>query len=326
MKIRYDMQVMNIPRTYHVSGTKPLHPDPTASPTDLAKLNLMTLGIVLEFMISVLRNILQPTNTTTMSSHLLPIALLILVASASIPPQNHTACPTHLYSTHILSTDPLVIYIPNFITLSESQHLQSISAGKFTSSQIADSSGQQHLASTRTSQSTSLESDEIVTCIERRALAFQGFDTLRESLEPLQLVQYGQSQEYHSHTDWFTSPAQTTAEYGGNRLSSFFVYVHASDDIVGGGTQFPLLDAPVDERWCKYVDCDAEIEDGVTFRPVQGNAVFWRNLKWSSVKKEHVGDGRTVHAGLPVQRGRKLGMNVWTRERALDEKFRSGGD
>jgi prolyl 4-hydroxylase len=38
-----------------------------------------------------------------------------------------------------------------------------------------------------------------------------------------------------------------------------------------------------------------------------------------------VGDGRTVHAGLPVQRGRKLGMNVWTREGVLDRKFRSGG-
>jgi prolyl 4-hydroxylase len=260
-----------------------------------------------------------------MLSHLLPLTLLTLLTSASTPPQNHTTCPPHLYTTHILSTDPLVIYIPNFVTPSESQHLQSISAGKFTSSQIADSSGQQHLASTRTSQSTSLESDDVVACIEQRALAFQGFDTARESLEPLQLVQYGQSQEYHSHTDWFTSPAQTTEEYGGNRLSSFFVYVHASDDIVGGGTQFPLLDVPLDERWCEYVNCDAEIEDGVVFRPVQGNAVFWQNLKWNPATKGNVGDGRTVHAGLPVQRGRKLGMNIWTREGVLDEKFRSGG-
>jgi prolyl 4-hydroxylase len=260
-----------------------------------------------------------------MLCHLLPITLLPLLTSAITPFQNNTTCPPHLYTTHILSTDPLVIYIPNFITPAESTHLQSISAGKFTSSEIADSTGQQHLASTRTSQSTSLESDEIVACIEQRALAFQGFDTLRESLEPLQLVQYGQSQEYHTHTDWFTSPAQTTDEYGGNRLSSFFVYVSASDDIVGGGTRFPLLDAPVDERWCEFVDCDAELEDGVVFRPVQGNAVFWRNLKWDRAKKEYVGDGRTVHAGLPVQRGRKLGMNVWTREGVLDRKFRSGG-
>jgi prolyl 4-hydroxylase len=260
-----------------------------------------------------------------MLSHLLPIALAASLTSALTAPGNHTRCPPHLFTTHIFSTDPLVIYIPDFITPAESAHLQSVSAGKFSYSQIADDSGQQHLASTRTSQSTSLESDDIVRCIEQRALEFQGFDTRRESLEPLQLVQYAQEQEYHAHTDWFTSPAQTTAEYGGNRLSSFFVYVHASDDIVGGGTQFPSLDAPTDERWCDFVNCDAEMEDGVVFRPVQGNAVFWRNLKRDAGTKEFVGDRRTVHAGLPVQRGSKLGMNVWTREGVLDEKYRSGG-
>jgi prolyl 4-hydroxylase len=258
-----------------------------------------------------------------MFTHALFVSTIAALTSATTPPPQNSTCPEHLYKTHIFSTDPLVIYIPNFITPEESEHLQSISAGKFTSSQIADSSGQQHLASTRTSQSTSLESDEIVRCIEQRALEFQGFDTKRESLEPLQLVQYGESQEYHSHTDWFTSASQTTPEFGGNRLSSFFVYVHASDDIAGGGTQFPLLDVPKDEKWCEYVNCDAETEDGVVFRPVQGNAVFWRNLK--TVGGKMVGDTRTVHAGLPVQRGTKLGMNVWTREGVLDERYRSGG-
>jgi prolyl 4-hydroxylase len=260
-----------------------------------------------------------------MPSKLLPLSLLALLPTALS--QVHTECPPHNYTTHILSTSPLVIYIPAFITPSESAHLRSISAGKFTSSQIADDSGQQLLTNTRTSQSTSLESDPIVRCIEQRALEFQGFDTKRESLEPLQLVQYAQKQEYHAHTDWFTSPAQTTPEFGGNRLSSFFVYVHASSDIVGGGTQFPLLDVPGDERWCEWLNCDAEVEDGVVFRPVQGNAVFWRNLvevRKADGAREYVGDRRTVHAGLPVQRGGKVGMNVWTREGVLDGRYRSG--
>lgn len=257
-----------------------------------------------------------------MLSNLLTIPLFLTLASAT----NKTTCPPpHHHETHILSLSPLVIYVPNFLTPAESTHLQLISAGKFSSSQIADAGGQQHLASTRTSQSTSLSSDdEVVRCIEQRALAFQGYDVPRESLEPLQLVQYGASQEFHSHTDWFTSPSQTTPEYGGNRVSSFFVYVHASEDIVGGGTRFPLLDAPVSEKWCAWVNCDAETEDGVVFRPVQGNAVFWRNSRGDG-KKGFVGDGRVVHAGLPVQRGRKVGMNIWTREGVLDGKYRSGG-
>lgn len=248
------------------------------------------------------------------------LPLLSTLASAT------TSCTPHNYTTHILSTSPLVIFIPNFITPAEITHLLTISTNKFTYSQIADDSGQQQLSTTRTSQSTSLESDAIVRCIEERALQFQGFDTKRESLEPLQLVKYGMDQQYHFHTDWFTNPAQTTPSFGGNRLSSFFVYVHASPDIVGGGTQFPFLDPPNDERWCEYVNCDAEEEDGVVFRPVQGNAVFWRNLVETKTKegnRRFVGDRRTLHAGLAVQRGEKVGMNVWTREGVLDREYRS---
>jgi prolyl 4-hydroxylase len=143
----------------------------------------------------------------------------------------------------------------------------------------------------------------------------------RTHLEPLQAVQYSLGEDFKPHTDWFTSPAQTTPEFGGNRATSFFVYVAASEDIVGGGTQFPLLDAPTNDRWCEFVNCDAGWDEGVTFRPIPRNAVFWRNMK--SVGKKSVGDRRTLHAGLPVQRGTKLGMNIWTREGELDGRYRS---
>lgn len=250
------------------------------------------------------------------------LPLIALIASASST--KNSTCPQHLYSVQIFSEDPLVIYIPGFLTESEAQYLESISTGRFSSSQISDESGQQHLASTRTSRSTSLHSDEVVRCIEERALQFQGYDIPRTHLEPLQAVQYSLGETYAPHTDWFTSPLQTTPEYGGNRLSSFFVYISTSDDIVGGGTQFPLLDAPKDERWCQFVNCDAGWDDGVTFRPIAKNAVYWKNLRGGGKDgKGRVGDRRTLHSGLPVQRGKKLGMNIWTRETELDGMYRS---
>lgn len=256
-----------------------------------------------------------------MLSTILPIPLLVLLASASTAlkknaGENSTGCPEHLYTVQIFSEDPLIIYIPNFITPEEAKHLKQATQGQFTSSRISDSSGKQGLANTRTSRSTSIPSDPVVECIEQRALQFQGYDTPRSHLEPLQAVQYSLGETYHPHTDWFTSDLQTTPEFGGNRLSSFFVYVSA-DKLTGGGTQFPLLDAPRDERWCEYVNCDAAWEEGVTFRPIERNAVFWKNLKSGR------GDRRTLHAGLPVQGGSKLGMNIWTREGELDEKYRS---
>ncbi|KAH6671019.1 hypothetical protein B0J14DRAFT_484488 [Halenospora varia] len=226
------------------------------------------------------------------------------------------SCEQHPYEVHLFSKDPLVIYISNFLTIPEREHLQQISKGTFTDSVTADDSGAQGLRKTRTSQSTSVPRDPIVRCIEKRALNFQGFDIPRTHLEPLQLVQYFKGQNYHFHTDWFSAASQTTSAVGGNRLSSFFVYVEATN-VTGGGTNFPVLDAPKDERWCEFVDCDEPYENGVTFRPVPGNAVFWQNLR-----EDGNGDQATLHAGLPVTGGKKLGMNIWTRQGPLSEEFR----
>jgi prolyl 4-hydroxylase len=131
-------------------------------------------------------------------------------------------------------------------------------------------------------------------------------------------VRYSPGEQYHLHTDWFTSSSQASAEVGGNRASSFFVYVTA-DEVIGGGTSFPMLDAPSEENeeWCRWVNCDEEWEKGVTFRAVPGNAVFWENLDEKGKGLESV-----VHAGLPVEKGVKMGMNIWTRESGLDSRYR----
>lgn len=161
--------------------------------------------------------------------------------------------------------------------------------------------------------------DAVVRCIEDRALAFQGFDVPRSQLEPVQLVRYGAGEHFHFHTDWYTDAALASAREGGNRLSSFFAYVAVDNGTTGGGTNFPVVDAPRDGRWCErgFVDCDEEWERGVTFRPVEGNAVFWVNLL-----PDGRGDPRTLHAGLPVVSGGKIGMNIWTRQAPLSEEIR----
>ncbi|KAI0384676.1 hypothetical protein F5Y04DRAFT_219024 [Hypomontagnella monticulosa] len=226
-------------------------------------------------------------------------------------------CKHPAYQSHIVSKSPLVIYLPNFITAEEREHLLAVTKDTFSHSAVADASGAQGLRQTRTSQSTNVPRDAVVRCIEERALLFQGFDVPRTHLEPLQLVKYGLGERYHFHTDWYTNAAHATSAMGGNRLSSFFAYVHASDDITGGGTNFPMVSAPLDERWCDFIDCDEPWENGVTFRPLVGNAVFWQNLN-----EDGTGDQRTLHAGLPVTSGSKIGMNIWTRQGPLSEDVR----
>jgi prolyl 4-hydroxylase len=186
----------------------------------------------------------------------------------------------------------------------------------FSHSGVA-SKGGKAFHSVRSSESTTAPRDAVVRCIEDRALAFQGFDVPRSHLEPLQLVRYSRGGRYHFHTDWFTDPRDATAAVGGNRASSFFAYVSVANDTTGGGTNFPLLDVPRDNRWCRVLDCDEPWESGVTFRPVEGNAIYWENLL-----PDGNGDPRTLHAGLSVERGAKIGMNIWTRQTPLSEDVR----
>lgn len=227
------------------------------------------------------------------------------------------SCRHPPYKTHMVSKSPLVIYISDFLTAEERDHLVDITRDTFTRSEVtvAENEGPSQ-REIRTSQSTNVPRDDVVRCIEERARLFQGFDVPRSHLEPVQLVRYATGEHYYFHTDWFTHPVHYSAASGGNRVSSFFAYV-AADNITGGGTNFPIVDAPVSERWCEYVDCNEPWDNGVTFRPVVGNAVFWQNLY-----EDGSGDERNMHAGLPVTSGWKIGMNIWTRQGPLSEDVR----
>lgn len=149
----------------------------------------------------------------------------------------------------------------------------------------------------RKSEKALISRDEIVQCIETRALAIQGWpeDTF---IERLWTQRYNTSGHYAHHYDWATASKRS------RRVSTFMVYLAA--DCIGGGTNFPRLDMPKDNRWCEYVECGSDSE-GVTFKPKEGRAVFWMNFD---------ADGRgykeTIHAGMPVRRGTKIGLNIWT--------------
>ncbi|KAK1760234.1 hypothetical protein QBC47DRAFT_448782 [Echria macrotheca] len=240
------------------------------------------------------------------------------VIADQVPLVGDYNCEHPPYQVLMVSKSPRVIYITDFLTPEERSHLQNVTQNSFTRSHVASRAGAAKHA-VRTSQSTLVPRDAIVRCIETRALAFQGYDTPRRNLEPLQLVKYGPTEHYHYHTDWFLSQENASPQAGGNRVSSFFAYVQVANDTTGGGTNFPHLDPPADARWCEMgiVDCDDEYDRGVTFRPVEGNAIYWENLR-----SDGSGDERTLHAGLPLTGGGKIGMNIWTREMALSEDVR----
>ncbi|EXJ73578.1 uncharacterized protein A1O5_03339 [Cladophialophora psammophila CBS 110553] len=154
----------------------------------------------------------------------------------------------------------------------------------------------------RSSTTAKLPKDEIIKEIEDRARAFPFYKAVGE-FQPLVVQNYGIAGQYRDHYDWYGDANAV----GGNVASTFFVYIHAN--CTGGGTNFPRLKPPPEEEewWCEFVDCDRPIDDGVTFKPIQGNAVYWDNLG-----ADGKGNLQTLHAGMPVTSGNKMGLNMWT--------------
>lgn len=140
-------------------------------------------------------------------------------------------------------------------------------------------------------------------CIEERAREIQGWKP-DLYVEKLWAQRYEAGGHYTYHFDW----SGDIGSHRGGRLSTFMVYL--DDDCTGGGTNFPRLERPAEPKWCDVLDCgeraDGE-EQGVTFMPVKGNAVYWENFR-----PDGRGYEETWHAGLPVKSGVKVGLNIWS--------------
>lgn len=182
--------------------------------------------------------------------------------------------------------------------LSTSQHL-------FQPSEVRGPNGEWIVSPHRTSSTAYLPKDDpVARCISERAAEFQGYESI-DDVDRLQITSYVQSQEAKRHYDWSGGLEK------GEPLdckTTFFATLDA--DCENCGTNFPRIrfdGARLDRRWCRLVDCNST---SLTVLPTLGSAVFWRNLHTNGS-----GDVRTLHAGLPLSRGKKIGLNIWTAQR-----------
>jgi prolyl 4-hydroxylase len=149
-------------------------------------------------------------------------------------------------------------------------------------------------------------------CLSRRTCSstsfFQGFESAAINIET-QATRYLEGQGYSSHYD-----------LGGPNLRHTTIIAFLEANCTNCGTKFPLLSSHWDEtmfpffkhdwdtkpeRLCRYIECKSE---ALVVNPVARNAIFCRNLHQNGT-----GDLRTLHAGLPVTEGTKVGLNIWTR-------------
>lgn len=190
---------------------------------------------------------------------------------------------------------------------------------KWSPSIITDGTSERVDLSIRRSDRALLDRDTSVLCIEDRARAFQGWRPWLY-IERMWTQRYNVSGYYRHHYDWRGSAGRKGSNNGsgggggGDRWSTFMVYVDAN--CTGGGTNFPRLKIPRDRRWCRFIECEDGSSssssripsyEGVTFKPIKGNAIFWENLG-----PDGTGYPETWHAALPVLSGSKIGLNIWS--------------
>ncbi|KAI0137488.1 hypothetical protein BJ170DRAFT_606081 [Xylariales sp. AK1849] len=228
-------------------------------------------------------------------------------------------CQPHMYTTEIISLNPLLIYISSFISASEVSALLKAGEPEFRPSGVVKR-GHQQRTTDRTSQSAGLPPDNAaVRCVLSRAEQFMGtmLDPVRDDIGPPQLVRYTAGQRFNIHHDWYERPQPARRDKvakgrSWNRVASFFAVLQ--DGCTGGETHFPYVKAVAPRRrgveeegagrtWWEHQD------GGITFRPVSGNAVFWVNLHANGT-----GDDRVAHSGLPLGEGLKTAMNIWPRQ------------
>ncbi|CAK7220359.1 hypothetical protein SBRCBS47491_004162 [Sporothrix bragantina] len=251
-------------------------------------------------------------------------------------------CPDDAYTVHIFNKAPLVLYVENFLSLTERRHLVEISTPIYEAATITHDGGGsvERNATIRDSEVAVVPRTDIVRCIEARARRLQGW---RDDLwiERLRVQRYhSPSGHYSYHYDWSRSGAATG---GWGRVSSLMVFVDDGEvdksgsenvPLKGGGTAFPRLPRrSSDARWCKFIRCSdgnggnggnesgADPDDlqasasasnsstGVVFQPVVGNAVFWENFRPDGTGRAYE---ETWHAGLRVLQGVKVGLNIWS--------------
>ncbi|KAI0861124.1 hypothetical protein F4860DRAFT_476921 [Xylaria cubensis] len=232
------------------------------------------------------------------------------------------------YTVELLSIDPLVMYINNFVREEEIQHLLALGRDRFSTSMVfAGSDGFREVLNRtmRSSETAFLPKEDVVCeCLTKRMQSLLG-NVQHAEVEALQIVKYAMGGDhYRSHTDWFDAPkydypipgSKDRTPKPSNRLGSIFAYLE--DDCERGETYFPYLPSvseSADGRKFALADGDT----GLLVRPQRGNAVFWNNLHPNGT-----GDERTFHASLPIESGTKIGLNIWSRY-FLDEVM-VGGD
>lgn len=211
----------------------------------------------------------------------------------------------------VLSCEPRVFEIRDFLSLAEVEHILEI-AQVLTLKESTLGDEQSKSRSVRTSRNTWVERSQsvVIDAIYRRAADLMRIDealmrdrdidekldippyrpyTNRSIAESLQLVHYSQGQEYQTHHDFAYQPLSDPTDAA--RFATLLLYLN--DDLDGGETSFP-----------KFSNAHTFLE--LKVKPEIGKAVlFYSQLPDGNM------DELSQHRAHAVRKGNKWLINLW---------------
>jgi len=207
-----------------------------------------------------------------------------------VPPAHVLATP--LAGAHEHHAQPRIATFDGVFSALECEYVIALAAAHVQPSMVHDpQTGGPMRHPIRTSSSMTFprhDEDLWLRELQRRLAALAA--TPLALAEPLAVLRYAPGEEYRPHRDYLRDPAELAAPAPGQRVRTIFAYL--TDVPEGGATDFPIL--------------------GVRIAPQRGRVVLFDNLR-----ADGVADPDTLHAGLPVVRGRKWLATLWLRERPL---------
>lgn len=191
---------------------------------------------------------------------------------------------------NIVSEDPLIYTVENFLSESECQAIMEISEGKLERSKVVSENDDFEFCDDRTSSGAHVSHNSTSKSLKIARKIARAVGIPLEQAEDFQIVHYSENQLYDYHYDTFDEIVE--AKYlidGGQRILTAIVYLN--DVIEGGETGFRNL--------------------GLKVPPKKGNLLVFETVVTGTNHRHE----DAIHAGLPVIKGEKFAFNLWFRER-----------
>lgn len=198
-----------------------------------------------------------------------------------------------------VSDDPLVQVIDDFVTQTERHHIMRLTADALDTA-LVSAVGASKTSDGRTGSVAWVKHDQtpIVRGLVKRVSNLVGIPV--RHAESLQVVHYGETQEYKPHFDAYdmkTEKGKQRTERGGQRIVTALMYLNEVDD--GGATIFPKLDLEVEAQ--------------------PGRMVIFHNLADRTLI-DMTRHPKSLHGGAPVWGGQKWACNLWFRAQPYQVK------